>query len=595
MPFDAGSIVAKLSLDTTKFTASIKGVKKQQQALSGWVKKNSAQFKRLGVAITAMGVVAIATFKKMINQYVEVGDWIDKMSKRTGFSAVALSELSYAADISGASLENVEKSLKKMSMAIVDANAGLATYLRYFDLLGIEVEDLMGLKPEEQFMKIGSAIADLRDDTEKAAMASQLFGRAGIALLPLFKEGAEGIAKLREEAHLLGIIFDEEAAAKAAKLKDAQTALKKSVQGLSHSIAEEFVPILTRLAKHFTDTVVDMRGDTKGLTSGIVGFLSVIVKGVEGLMLAWHEFQRMVFEGAGLVTKHLRTMMIQLLKSLVLIEKIPIVGSKFKGITDAVWESIKTLTYITDGYNESADKQGETMADLIVFFEELLAGLRDVKTGIKDVKTETKGLGDTIATSTLGPLTTLAQQLNLILSLPLPEKLEKLSHVVTGFSMKLRALTKEQYDQLNVLQQWTSALAGGISGVIQYLKALIVEEIIIALAKSKMPFLMKLGVLIPTMMALNAFTSALEGMLAPKEYAEGGIVGQHGREIISVGERGPEEIIPLGQGGAGVGINRIIIQNRITIGEQTFYKETVKNVNKAGQRKDIVVPVSVVV
>lgn len=40
---------------------------------------------------------------------------------------------------------------------------------------------------------------------------------------------------------------------------------------------------------------------------------------------------------------------------------------------------------------------------------------------------------------------------------------------------------------------------------------------------------------------------------------------------------------------------RIIIQNQITIGEQTFYKETVKNVNTAGRKRDIIVPIAVVV
>jgi len=40
---------------------------------------------------------------------------------------------------------------------------------------------------------------------------------------------------------------------------------------------------------------------------------------------------------------------------------------------------------------------------------------------------------------------------------------------------------------------------------------------------------------------------------------------------------------------------RIIIQNKITIGEQTFYKETVKSVNKAGPLRDILIPNAVVV
>jgi len=72
-----------------------------------------------------------------------------------------------------------------------------------------------------------------------------------------------------------------------------------------------------------------------------------------------------------------------------------------------------------------------------------------------------------------------------------------------------------------------------------------------------------------------------------------------------VGEAGPElfvpptpgTIIPLRREGTPVTMTRmrIIIQNKIIIGEQTFYKETVKSVNKAGELKQLVIPNTVVV
>jgi len=59
------------------------------------------------------------------------------------------------------------------------------------------------------------------------------------------------------------------------------------------------------------------------------------------------------------------------------------------------------------------------------------------------------------------------------------------------------------------------------------------------------------------------------------------------------GPRG-EVILPLDRAPMG-GLQKIIIQNRITIGEQTFYKESVKNINKAGAVGDLIVPNKVVV
>jgi len=65
--------------------------------------------------------------------------------------------------------------------------------------------------------------------------------------------------------------------------------------------------------------------------------------------------------------------------------------------------------------------------------------------------------------------------------------------------------------------------------------------------------------------------------------------------IIEAGH-GPmgEVILPLDKA-PGMGMQKIIIQNRITIGEQTFYKESVKSINLAGEKRDLKVPIAVVI
>ncbi len=67
MAWDAGAIVSKMTLDRSKFSASIKTVQKQTKSLGGWVKKNSAQFKRMGIAAAAAGTAALVVFTKMVN------------------------------------------------------------------------------------------------------------------------------------------------------------------------------------------------------------------------------------------------------------------------------------------------------------------------------------------------------------------------------------------------------------------------------------------------------------------------------------------------------------------------------------------------
>jgi len=416
MAFQAGAIVSQLTLDRSKFSASVRAVRKQTKNLGSWVKKNSGQFKAMGLAATAAGAAVLLTFKKMVRQYVETGDMIHKMALRTGFAAETLSELAYAADISGADITMLEKGVKKMSKTIVDASYGLETYLRVFRSLGLEVNDLLKMSPEEQFMKIGAAIADMEDDTLRTAAAVDVFGRSGTMLLPLFKEGAEGIEKLRKEAHTLGIIFDEEAAAKAAKLKDAQTALKGSVQGLSIAILNDLIPVITDVVKGFTDWFVKSRKDAGDWTQAILSFFKVIAQGIEGLMLAWGTFKVFVFTMGEEIVRH----MAKLTLGIVLITGY----TKKMGILTKTHEAAKTalkdLITVGMGYSETTDDQIEKVSDIVFAFDNFIAVLDKLSEGLKAGKEDVKDVGETITESVLPPARELADVFEKLEGVALP-------------------------------------------------------------------------------------------------------------------------------------------------------------------------------
>jgi len=410
MAFQAGAIVSQLTLDRSKFSASMKVVQKQTRRLSGWVKQNSAQFKRMGLVAAAAGTAALAVFTKMVKKYVEVGDTIHKMALRTGFAATTLSELAYAADISGADLAMLEKGVKRMARTITDAGEGLESYLRPLRRIGLEVEELQRMNPEQQFLAIAEAIGELEDPTLRAATAQEIFGRAGTMLLPLMAEGKEGMQALREEAHRLGIIFDEETAANAAKLKDAQTALTGSIQGLSIAILNDLIPVLTDLTKEFTDFFVTSRKDAKGWTNAILDFFKLVAKGVEGLALAWHGMQVIVFKGAEFIVKAIKFQIDAITAPLKLLAKLPgVAGAPARAILKAVAKHTADLTAISEEYNKAAEDQINKITNIIVKYEKFVTTLDKIKTKTKEAEKELEGFGETVVETiarpiTLGPL-----------------------------------------------------------------------------------------------------------------------------------------------------------------------------------------------
>ncbi|MCK5020858.1 MAG: hypothetical protein KAS32_27810, partial [Candidatus Peribacteraceae bacterium] len=180
----------------TEVEVVIKGTDKA----SGVFKGIGISAKKMGVAMTAVGVAAIGMGVASVKAFAAAGDEVQKMALRTSFSTEALSELKHAAELSGASLNTIEKASKKLSKAMVDASDGLETYKRAFDKLGLSTADLMKLSPEEQFNAVSQALADLENETLKVALAQDLFGRAGTQLLPMLEQGAEGIKDMRQEA-----------------------------------------------------------------------------------------------------------------------------------------------------------------------------------------------------------------------------------------------------------------------------------------------------------------------------------------------------------------------------------------------------------
>ncbi len=228
--------------------------------------------KAIGIGMTVLGGAILAAGAKSVQTFAKMGDEVQKMALRTGFSTEALSELRHAAELSGTSLSSLEKASKTLSGAILDAGFGLETYVRALGELGLTYEELVDLSPEDQFLAVMEALAGVEDESKRAALAADLFGRAGTQLLPIMASGTQGLADMRQEAHDLGIVFDQEAANKAAAFNDALTKLKGSVTGVMIEVGSFLVDALKPLIDNITNVikkVVDWTKEHPGLSKVI--------------------------------------------------------------------------------------------------------------------------------------------------------------------------------------------------------------------------------------------------------------------------------------------------------------------------------------
>ena len=283
----------KITLNTKAFQQGIKRVKAMAQRLgSELVTRFKTAGKVITVGLAGASLAAGLVIGKVATQTLKTGDEIHKMGLRTGFTAEELTRLKHAAELSGTTIEGIEDTVKDMQKNLVDASQGSVTMREQFKLLNLNVEELINLSPEEQFKRITSALADVNDPTQRAAISMRIFGEGGRRLIPMLAEGSAGLEKMKADADKLGITMSGKQVQNLAAFNDSISRLGKSLLGLfQKALGFEDLRLLT---DQITEAIIRFRESTffattikniQNLVSSVIamgsGILNVITKADE--------------------------------------------------------------------------------------------------------------------------------------------------------------------------------------------------------------------------------------------------------------------------------------------------------------------------
>jgi hypothetical protein len=248
-------------------------------AISGKMRAFASGVAAIGTSIAGMGtkmlgwgVAMLAPLAAGVKTFLGLGDSLSKMSDRTGISVEALSELTHAAKLSGADTESLEMGIRKMQKTLVDAATGTKESQEAIQRLGLSIDQLMALSPDEQFSAIAEALSRVQDPTQRAAMAMEVFGKSGTKLLPMIAGGAKGIEDLRKRARDLGYTMSGEDAAGAVVLLDLFTDLWGQVKVLAFQVGAALAPALTTFVTQATGVGKSMIDWIKAHRAAVTGF-----------------------------------------------------------------------------------------------------------------------------------------------------------------------------------------------------------------------------------------------------------------------------------------------------------------------------------
>lgn len=203
--------------------------------------------RKTGAAFTAAGGAVVASLGLAVKGFANAADAADDTAKRTGLTVQAVQELDYIARLTGSSLGAVESALRRMQASTFDAANGVQMSADAFRALGVNVGELQNLSAEDQFYKLLAALSGIPDAGTRAALAMDVFGRSGTALLPMVAEGARGIETLRAKAHQLGFVMSQEMATAGSAFNDSWDDVKLALSGVSNVIGASLAPLLAEL------------------------------------------------------------------------------------------------------------------------------------------------------------------------------------------------------------------------------------------------------------------------------------------------------------------------------------------------------------
>lgn len=185
----------------------------------------------------------------------ETAEELEHLHAKTDISVEDLQELGYVAERAKVSTSELAKGIQFLGRNALEASKGNKDAVEAFAELGVSIHDQNGhLKDgQELFLQVGQRLKEMPNQWLSPARAMKLFGRAGADLIPIFAEGSEGIAELREQARDLGLVMSEDMVHRAAQLNGVLEQLKAISSGLTHDFAGPFLDAAKELGDQFLE------------------------------------------------------------------------------------------------------------------------------------------------------------------------------------------------------------------------------------------------------------------------------------------------------------------------------------------------------
>lgn len=272
---DAGVNVRNLSAEEKRLADQMKAtntrIQRQKKYLdqlgradvSGKFSNMTSEVGRFSRRAALLGGGAAAGIFGITNSTASLGDEVAKTGDKIGIALGPFQELRYAAERSGVSTQKFDSSLERFVKRMGEATQGTGAARKAYDELGLSAEDLSKMTPEDSLELVAERLSSVENQSQRVAIAAQLFGREGVAMVNMMKDGSAGLRELRKDARATGYVLSEQAARDAETFKDAMLDAQLGMAGMKNTIGAELMPAITEMMGDLSSWMRENRDQVK--------------------------------------------------------------------------------------------------------------------------------------------------------------------------------------------------------------------------------------------------------------------------------------------------------------------------------------------
>jgi len=281
MATESVSIVIKAFDQTQK---ALRGIKAAFAKLS----KVFFSFKTALVAAVGAGGMGL-----LIANSLKATDALAKTASRIGTTTEALSKLQYAGELAGIETNTLNMAMQRFVRRTAEATRGTGEAVAAFRSLKINASEIQALPLDQRMRVLAKSFKNLKTEEEKLAVAFKLFDSEGTAVLNMLKQTDTEMQAVFEEARRLGLVMSTEAAQGVENANDAFTRLRSIFTGLVRQMTAALAPALELIATRFKEYVLEqsdardgIEGFGKYLATQFIGNIRLGLIGLQGLVNA---------------------------------------------------------------------------------------------------------------------------------------------------------------------------------------------------------------------------------------------------------------------------------------------------------------------